>query len=282
MTHMREYEVVVRTGHLFRPLHATLIEVLQGLGPDDWNRPTGAGDWTVRDAAAHLLDGDLRRISADRDAHVPAPAEPIAGYNDLLRYLNDLNAQWARAARRISTRLLVDLLDYTGPMVARLMESALFEREATFPVAWAGQHRSPMWLDIGREYTERWHHQDQIREAVGAAAVTAPDLLGPVIAVSLFALPPALERVKRPVGTTAAITATGDAGGRWYIERRADSWRIAVGGAVSPVASLTAMDLDLARLLMHRLSAAQAAEAVRVDGDSELASAMIGARAVMV
>ena len=280
---MGENEAVVRTGHLFRPLHAALMDVLRRLGPDDWARATGAGDWTVRDAAAHLLDGDVRRISAERDGHVAPPDHAIAGYDDLLLHLNEMNAQWTRAARRMSSRLLVDLLEYTGPVLATLMEGAPLESDATFPVAWAGQQRSPMWLDMGRELTERWHHQDQIREAVGAEPVAAPELLGAVIAVSLFALPAALDRVARPDGTRVAITARGPAGGTWHVERRAGVWRqVEADTAASPAARIMAADLDVARLLLHRLSAAQTAERIQLDGDLELAAALIEARAVMV
>jgi hypothetical protein len=50
--------------------------------------------------------------------------------------------------------------------------------EAPFGVAWAGETRSANWLDTGREYTERWHHQMQIRDAVGAPPLLErrPDL----------------------------------------------------------------------------------------------------------
>jgi hypothetical protein len=33
------------------------------------------------------------------------------------------------------------------------------------PVTWAGPEPAPIWLDIAREYTERWLHQAQVRDA---------------------------------------------------------------------------------------------------------------------
>ena len=57
------------TADLFQPLHTELVSVLKSLAPADWLRPTVAPKWRVRDIAAHLLDGQLRRLSAQRDAH---------------------------------------------------------------------------------------------------------------------------------------------------------------------------------------------------------------------
>ena len=41
---------------LFPDLHAELLALLRALDPADWERPTVAGAWRVRDVAAHLLD----------------------------------------------------------------------------------------------------------------------------------------------------------------------------------------------------------------------------------
>lgn len=273
----------IDTRALFRPLHASLMVLLGSLDAGDWDRPAVGRAWSVRDVAAHLLDGDLRRISADRDHHrPPAPDDVIGGYDDLLGYLNRLNAEWVSAARRISPRLLTDLLDATGLTVSTLMEGGSLSGDATFAVAWAGQSRSPMWLDIGREYTERWHHQDQIRDAVGADPLTTRELLRPVITISLHALPPALERVDRPAGTTIELRATGIAGSVWAIERTTDAWQVVEREPHAPSARITMSDIGLGRLLLHRLGAAQLTGLVEIEGDAHLAEAVLAARAVMV
>jgi uncharacterized protein (TIGR03083 family) len=75
----------IRTAPLFAPLHAELVTLLRGLDRADWERPTLAGDWKVRDVAAHLLDGDLRTLSARRDAHLPAPDREIEDAEQLPR-----------------------------------------------------------------------------------------------------------------------------------------------------------------------------------------------------
>ena len=47
---------------LFPSLYEALFELLDGLDNNDWTKPTVAGAWTVRGVAAHLLDGDVRRL----------------------------------------------------------------------------------------------------------------------------------------------------------------------------------------------------------------------------
>ncbi len=53
------------TADLFPPLHQELIGLLHALSPEDWGRPTVAGEWEVRDVVAHLLDVDLRKLSVN-------------------------------------------------------------------------------------------------------------------------------------------------------------------------------------------------------------------------
>ena len=76
----------------------------------------------------------------------------------------------------------------TGPKVAALFESRDPHGPAVFPVAWADESKSENWFDIGREYTEWWHHQAQIRDAVRAQALAGREWLHPVLKSSSQAL----------------------------------------------------------------------------------------------
>ena len=105
------------------PLHAELIRLLRGLNPGDWNRPTACALWSVRDITAHLLDDDLRRLSFHRDGQPPPAAGPIDGYASLVAMINRMNAEWVAVARRMSPRVLIELLEVTGPMVVELFRS---------------------------------------------------------------------------------------------------------------------------------------------------------------
>jgi uncharacterized protein (TIGR03083 family) len=271
----------VPTAHLFAPLGRELLILLKGLPADAWNLPTSAPRWSVRDVVAHLLDVDYRRLSMMRDGYFPPPPEtPIHSYGDLVAYLNHLNAEWVAATRRLSPRLLVDSLEQSTAGVASLMDNADPDAEALFPVAWTGQSRSPMWLDVGREYTERWHHQDQIRDAVDAPPLSDVEWLRPVIRISLLVLPHAYREVVVDPGTELELRVAGPAGGEWHL-RAGARWQLYPGAASNPVTVVEVADLSLARILLHRLTPAAAASSIRVSGQADLAEPVLTARAVM-
>ena len=71
---------------LFLPLQEELVRVLRGLPAGAWDLPTTSRRWRVREIAAHILDGQLRRVSTQRDGHPPPPpTAPIRGNADLVR-----------------------------------------------------------------------------------------------------------------------------------------------------------------------------------------------------
>jgi uncharacterized protein (TIGR03083 family) len=272
----------VPTAHLFPDLHAELMALLRALAPGDWERPTGAGAWTVRDVVAHLLDGDCRKLTFHRDGLLPGSAgDGPPAYADLLAYLNRLNADWVEAAKRIGPRLLVDFHALTGPQVARFVQGLDPHGRALFAVAWAGESESANWLDTGREYTERWHHQQQIREAVGWPLLVEPRWLRPVLEVSVLALPRAYQDVAAPAGTSVGVAIDGPSGGAWTLRREAASWRLWAGEAPDASARVS-LDEDAAwRLFFKRLPAADAQRRVRIEGDARLGGVIQAARAVM-
>src|SRR5512141_2467960 len=186
---------------LFLPLHEELVRLLSGLSAADWERPTVAGAWRVRDVAAHLLDTDLRRISWQRDGWTLPVEAPITGWADLVKLLNALNAGWVEASRRLSPRVLTELLTVSGRELAAVVATLDLDAPAPFGVLWAGQSASTNWFDLGREYTEKWHHQAQIRLAVGAAPLEDRRFFHPVLAFSMHALPRALDGEAAPEGS---------------------------------------------------------------------------------
>src|SRR5215217_3653640 len=91
-------EPVIHTVHLFPVLDQKLIELLKSLSSEDWNKLTVARLWTVKAVATHLLDGNFRMISLMRDGYSAPPEADINSYQDLVAYLNKLNADWVQAA----------------------------------------------------------------------------------------------------------------------------------------------------------------------------------------
>ncbi len=267
---------------LFLPLHEELVKLLSGLSAADWERPTVAGTWRVRDVAAHLLDTDLRRISWQRDGWALPVETTVTGWDDLVRLLNGLNAGWVQAARRLSPRVLLELLTYSGRELAAVVATLDPDAPAPFSVLWAGQAESTNWFDLGREYTEKWHHQAQIRLAVGAAPLDERRLLHPVLAFSMHALPRALEGEAAPEGTAVSVSIAGEAGGAWSAVREPAGWRLFEGEPSAPSARVT-MDGETAwRLLYNALPAEEARARVTAEGDGRLVAAVLRTRSVMV
>jgi uncharacterized protein (TIGR03083 family) len=278
-----------------RHLHGELVGLLRDLPADAWDRRTSAPRWRVRDVAAHLLDGDLRRLAFHRDGlPLLSPPEPIRSYRDLVGFLDGLNATWVEASRRLSPRLLVELLEWSGTRLADFVEALDPDARAFLEVVWAGAGPTPNWMDIGREFTERWHHQDQIREAVGAPPLADAGWLRPVLEISVRGLPPAWAGVAAGEGTAVVVESTGEVRGSWTLWRGTASnptpdagpgsggWRLLAGAAVDPAARVRVGALPLARLLLHRLAPAQARSALRLEGEAELVEPIFRARAVMV
>ncbi len=174
----------ILTAPLFAPLNDELVALLRGLSPDEWHAPTVAGAWTVKDVAAHLLDTTLRRLSMHRDSHEPPPRDVTS----LGALVNDMNAEGVSYARRLSTAMLIDAHARYGAQLAEFFESLDPFAEAKWSVSWAGEERSAMGFDVARELTEKWHHQQQIRDAVSRPPLYER-YLAPVIETFVRALP---------------------------------------------------------------------------------------------
>ena len=270
------------TRALFRPVSRELVLLLRDLESAQWDAPTVAGRWLVRDVVAHLADGALRRLSFDRDRVPPPDPGPIPSERDFVAFINRLNDQWILVARRLSPRVLTDLFEAASTGTADWFESRPLDAPALFPVSWAGEAASAGWFDVGREFTELWHHQEQVRMAVGAPSLTDPRYLRAVIAIAVRGLPHAFRKVHAATGASVAIDVTGASGGRWTLIRGSGAWQLTSGMPDAPTTTLTLRD-DLAwRLLFNALPEADAVAALRIEGEAELAEAILHARSVIV
>src|SRR5258708_32683726 len=135
-------------------------------------------------------------------------------WESLVKNLNEANELWVKAAERISPKLLSDLLALTGKQLYEYMQS-LDPMALNGVVSWAGPDPAPTWLDSAREYTERWLHQQQIRDAVNKPGLKEKRFFHPVLDTFVRALPHTYKDV--PVADTAVvqILRTGGGGGGW-------------------------------------------------------------------
>jgi len=264
----------------FVPLHAELIALLRGLSPEEWHRPTACALWSVRDIAAHLLDDDLRRLSFHRDGQPPPGSGPVSGA-ELVALVNRMNGEWVAVARRMSPRVIVDLLEVTGPWVVALFRATDPFAPGFWSVSWAGEESSPHWFDVGRDYTERWLHQEQIRDAVGARPLTGREWLHPVLDLFVRALPFAYRNTAAPAGTTIVVAIEGEAGGEWTLRRDEQRWGLYAGAAPEPAATVTMTDDAAWRLFAKQLKGEAARGRVSVAGDQALGDVARTALAVL-
>mgnify|MGYP002395632411 CR=1 FL=1 len=219
-------QIPIDTRKLFRPLDALLIELLESLSSEDWKKQTVASKWKVKDVAAHLLDGNLRALSMQRDRYFGEKAPKIEGYEDLVAWLNQLNADWLKAMKRLSPQVLIMLHRATGPELSTYFESLDPWGEAVFPVDWAGEGKSYNWMHLAREYTEKWHHQQQIRDAVGKEGIMSQQFFMPLMQTFFRAMPHTFRNTEAEEGTLIHIIVSPEIGGEWFLERQANHWEL--------------------------------------------------------
>jgi hypothetical protein len=97
---------------------------------------------------------------------------------------------------------------------------------AQFAVSWSGEDESDNWFDTAREFTERWHHQQQIRLAVNKPGIMTRELYHPVLDTFMRALPFHYRDVETTTGGMAQFNVSGDCGGTWYLYRGEAGWRL--------------------------------------------------------
>ncbi|MGN7885878.1 maleylpyruvate isomerase N-terminal domain-containing protein [Dyadobacter endophyticus] len=276
---------MIHTTHLFPELDECLITLLKSLAPEEWEKPTVARLWKVRDVAAHLLDGNIRVISMYRDGYFTAPDREIKSYDDLVAYLNQLNGDWVKASKRMSPALLTELLESTGKQYSEIMRQQDLEADAIFSVSWAGEATSKNWFHIAREYTEKWHHQQQIREAVDKPDIQrdimTPRLFRPLIETFLRGLPHTYRHTQAPIGTAVRIAIKLDEVFEWFLVRAADGWLITDTEEGETAASV-ALDADTAwKLFTKAIKPDEALAMAHLTGNKELAGVTLNLIAVM-
>ena len=263
----------VLVADLFPEILNSLLALLRGLEPAEWERPTAAADWTVKDVAVHLLGDDVGILSRRRDRY-REPSPSLETWDELVAWLNARNEEWVRVNRRISPPLLCDLLQVTGEQA-----SAFFRSLDPFvlggAVSWAGPDPAPVWLDMAREFTERWHHQQHIRDAVGRPGLTEARHLGPVLATFVHALPRTFASVRAQEGTCATLRIVGPAGGAWTVVREGERWLLYRGVPPRPDAVVELPEDAAWRLFTKGLTPENARGRAVLRGESVLGGKLL-------
>lgn len=274
-------EIPLDVRHLFKTLDEWLIALLEHLSEADWEKQTVAVKWKVKDVVSHLLDGNIRALSLQRDRYAGEKPEGIQHYQELVDWLNSLNADWIKASRRISPGVLTYLHKVTGPLVSEYYASLDPWGQAIFPVDWAGEKTSLNWMHLAREYSEKWHHQQQIRDATKRDGIMTREFFYPAVSTFFMGLPHTFRQVEAPPGTIVQVRIPGDAGGDWYLIKEKEQWTLAEkpDGLLSVSVEIPA-DLSW-KLFTKSIRPKQVMDRVTINGDHRLGEQVLQMVSVM-
>jgi hypothetical protein len=251
-----------------------LLSLLVSLNDAQWAAPTAAPQWLVKDIALHLLDVDLGWLARARDHDqsglIPVPAD----HEDFVCGLAQRNQRWVDGTRVLSPRLITSLLAWSGEQLDAYLATVELTRASS--VYWAGP--VPLWFDLAREFTERWVHYRQIREAVlPAEGDQQPDEYLPLVLRTFIWGFPHQYQAPAPPGTTIALEIPGI--GTWTLARTTSGWILDEGQAAVPAASLRMNGEAAWRLLT---GASYDARQVELSGDPAMTEPLLHIRGVIV
>jgi uncharacterized protein (TIGR03083 family) len=259
----------ILTAQLFSKLDGLLLDLLRSLAPADWEKQTVSPEWKVKDVAAHLLDTALRGVSIGRDGYV-AESPAIHSSADLAGFINRLNHEGVTVYRRLSPPILITLMEIAAKSLAELHASRDPNAMAPFGVSWAGEENSANWFHTAREFTERWHHQQQIRLAVDKPGIMTRELYFPVLDCFLRALPFAYRGISAKPGTYAEIIISGECGGSWFLHRTGGAWQLVKNPPGEKVSEIMIPQQIAWRIFTKGIRREVALSQVKVSGDVEL------------
>jgi Mycothiol maleylpyruvate isomerase N-terminal domain len=247
------------------------LELLRGLSPADWERPTECPAWTVQQLALHVLGDDLSLLARQRDA---TPKQGLILYAEshpglaFMQLLDGFNEQWVTASTFLSPELLIALLGLVGEWSDDFYRNVGLDTLSREPVGFFAQtDPSPYWQIIAREYAERVIHQSQLRRAVGA-----PELDGEIVTCMARVVVHATAHWLADYRVADGVTIGLDLGtvGSWTWRRDPGAWSVVDGIEVAHARITVAPDHVVA-LLTRGMARSHADAVLTVGGDEPLA-----------
>ena len=264
---------------LFSVERDRLNDLLACLQATDWQRPSPCPGWSILGLCGHLLGGDLGLLARHRDGHYGTIPPAGGTEGEFVAWLDEMQAEWVSASRRLSPRLVTDLLRWSGPQVAAtfLLEDP---RARTASVSWAGPSPVPAWLDQARELSEYWIHRQQLLQGLGRSSDLRADLAGPVLDGLRWAYPYRLAQTPSQPGDTATLAITGPVTKTWHLVAAGTGWRFEDQPGTRTAASLAMSTEDAWRLLTNNLPAGRRSE-LAASGDSAIIDTLLLTRAII-
>jgi hypothetical protein len=239
---------------VLKPLRAVndaLIDLLDSLDADEWRRPTVHRDLSVRHLATHLLHGSIRRVTSIR----ANGANASAGLPTLTDHADGIikeDRAFFSAMSQVNPRVLCDLMNRYDPELVDLFEA---------------QRQTPDWFAVACEYIEKWHHQQQLRDATGRHALYDPALLVPALETFARGLPSAYGSVQAPDGTAISICVEPPADIAWTLRRIDGTWSLWSGPERSAQTSIVVNPDLLWRVWTKELPPAGARQTAQICGN---------------
>jgi|WetSurMetagenome_2_1015567.scaffolds.fasta_scaffold00126_18 uncharacterized protein (TIGR03083 family) len=271
----------IKTVHLFPELNKYLLDLISEMEPEDWNAGTQFPNWRVKDILAHLLDTSIRRLSSQRDGFSPAVSAHISSYKDLVQYITEVADRWTSAFTGVSGTILTEMIERYQNELHEFLETLDPFGKAHFPVSWAGEEESFNWFDIAREYTERWHHQMQIREALNKEPIYSRALYHPVLDTFMQALPYHFKKHNQADGYTLGIEITGGAGGKWFLEWNNGIQALKYETGSEPQ-TMVRINQEIAWKIFTRWNNLDLSEGIEISGNPELGAHLLEMNCLMI
>ena len=266
---------VLEVRPLLREERTDLLTLLRSFTEPQWTASTAVPRWRVKDIALHVLDDDLGWLSRGRDADLSGLLDSTGDYRSFVAALGAKNQRWIDGASGMSGRVLCDLLEWAGAEVDAHYGGLDLAGRAD--VIWASTTGAPVWLDLARDFTERWVHQQQIREAVDAPGAHAR-FLGTVLRAFVWAFP---HQLAVPADTGDQLELDLAEGGRWVLTRRIAGWELDEGeGDRSSVLATISMSGDTAWRVLTGATYDRAA--ITATGVADVVDAALHVRGIIV
>lgn len=264
---------------LFDLERSRLLELLTSLESSDWDLPTPCPGWSVLGLATHLLGGDLGVLARGRDQHFGTPPPDGLDEAGFIGWLDGTQDQWVQAARRLSPRMTLELLRWTGSQVSELI-GAQAPSERTASVSWASDQSVPVWLDQCRELSEWWIHRQQLLQATGRPSDLRTDIARPVLEGLKWAFPHRLDALDVGPGATVEIEISGEVDVCWIFESMPNGWQLAGTSDRSAQPHLSVTTEQAWRLLTNNLSQSEL-DGLSVSASLEIAEVLLQTRAII-
>jgi hypothetical protein len=208
-----------------------------------------------------------------RDGDPAGLLDTSGDHRQFVAALDAKNQRWVEAAHGLSPRVLTGLLRWSGGQVGQYC--ATVDLTGPAHVSWASDADVPLWLHVAREMTERWVHQQHIRDAVGQPGDHAR-FHPAVLATFVWAFP---HQYRPDAAPGTAVQLDFGSGGQWRLIRAAEGWELDEGTESSPAAALR-MPPHLAWRQLTGLPVP--AGGYRAEGEERLAEPLLAVRGIIV